>query len=95
MPTGNRRVNLDSRVWTQVTSDTASPFRIVNQNKAAITWWAGVAAPTTPQEIKDAIASAITLTVDETMSRFEEIDGLHVFMRGSSNRQDDYVVVLD
>ena len=95
MATGNRKVNLSSREWTQVTSTADGPFRLVNQNKAKLLWWTGLALPVTELEKAAAIDAAVTLNVDESMSRFAEMEGLHLYMMGSHNRNDDYVVIVD
>ena len=95
MAIGNRRVELSSTEWTQVTRDTTSLFRVVNGNKANISWIVGSTLPVTVAENADAQQRQVSLTVDETMSRFPEMEGLHLYMIGSSNRSDDYVIVID
>ena len=81
----NRTVNLISDVWVKATVDTESPFKLINDgNRANRLLW--IADAVQPPSTKESLQRAVGLTVDESMSRFDEMEGEDLWLLGKTGQ---------
>jgi|GEM_PF-5163993 len=81
----SRQVNLISDVWVKATNDNTSPFRLVNDGNESnrILW---IADTTQPPNTQASLDRATSLTVDESMSRFDEMAGEDLWVLGKTGQ---------
>ena len=96
MAVGNRSVDLVDGIWVQVTGDTTSPFLLINESKTKIQWIADTVQPPSADAnapVPNASAKrSVTLTTTESLSRFPEMEGAHLWVLGPSSTS---IVIVD
>jgi len=89
MAQGSHAVDLTTGVFVRVTGDTLSPFTMVNESNDPILW---IASTTQPAYNNQSLKDAVRLTSRESMSRFEDMDGCHLYVMGDTGT---HVVMID
>lgn len=85
----NREVPLVTNTWVEVTKDTTSIFRLVNEANAEIRWIADANQPT----FDDAnLGRSVRLQNEESMSRFDEMANNRLWVLGKTGQS---VVMID